>query len=134
MKKIIFINIIFYSYLNNIILPFKKITIEDFNGRKTIEDFITYNIYTNISMGSPPQIVAHFLDQTDFTFHFKKRLLSYNYSNFSKFLGDYNHLTNFWFNNKKSSTFIVNETDNFCSDVFYFYTLNNTNINVVLLV
>jgi cell division protein FtsL len=130
MKIILLINILFFSYFKNIILPFKKITIEDFNGRKTINDFITYNIYTNVSMGTPPQTVAHFLDQNDCTFHFKKRLLSHNYSKFREFLGDFNNLTNFWFKNKQSNTFIMNENDDFCSDVFYFYTLNNTKITV----
>ena len=74
---IFYINILFFSQNKNIILPFKKITIEDFNGNNTINDLITYNIYTNISMGTPPQIVAHFFDQNDFSFYFQKKMLSH---------------------------------------------------------
>ena len=129
-KIIIFVNSLFFSYFKNIILPFKKITIEDFNGRKTIDDLINFNIYTNISMGTPPQIVAHFIEQNTYTFHFKKRMLSYNYAKYSQFLGDIYNLTNFWFNNKKSTTFAFNDKENYCSDVFYFKTLNNTEIKV----
>lgn len=53
-------NILLFCKSKNIILPFRKISIENFNGNKTINDLINYNIYTNISMGTPPQIVAHF--------------------------------------------------------------------------
>ena len=83
---IIFLNSIFLIHLKNIVLPFKKITIEDFNGRKTIYDLISYHIYANITMGTPPQIVAHFIEQSEYSFHFKKRILSYNYAKSSKFL------------------------------------------------
>ena len=125
-KILLFVNIIIFNYSKNIILPFKKISIEDFNGRKTIDDLITFNIYTNISMGTPPQIVAHFIEQDDYIFNFKKRILSYNNVKSSKFLENYENLTNFWFNNKKSSTFIMDNDKGFCTDVYYFNTLNNT--------
>ena len=127
---ILLVDIIFYYHCKNIVLPFKKISIEDFNGRKTIDDLITYNIYTNISMGTPPQIVAHFIEQKDYSFHFKKRILSYNNVKSSKFLGGFENLTNFWFDRKKSSSFIIKDNDGFCSDVYYFNTLNNTKIHV----
>ena len=58
---VIILNLIFLIHSKNIVLPFKKITIEDFNGRKTIDDLISYHIYTNITMGTPHQIVAHFI-------------------------------------------------------------------------
>ena len=125
-KILLFINIIIFNNSKNIILPFKKISIEDFNGRKTIDDLITFNIYTNISMGTPPQIVAHFIEQDDYCFNFKKRILSYNNVKSSQFLENYENLTNFWFDNKQSSTFIMDNDKGFCSDVYYFITLNNT--------
>ena len=125
-KILLFVNIIIFNNSKNIILPFKKISIEDFNGRKTIDDLITFNIYTNISMGTPPQIVAHFIEQDDYCFNFKKRLLSYNNVKSSQFLENYENLTNFWFDNKKSSTFIMDNDKDFCSDIFYFTTLNST--------
>ena len=125
-KILLFLNIIIFNNSKNIILPFKKISIEDFNGRNTIDDLITFNIYTNISMGTPPQIVAHFIEQDDYCFNFKKRILSYNNVKSSQFLENYENLTNFWFNNKKSSTFKMDKDKGFCSEVYYFITLNNT--------
>ena len=125
-KLLLFLNIIIFNNSKNIILPFKKISIEDFNGRKTIDDLITFNIYTNISMGTPPQIVAHFIEQDDYCFNFKKRILSYNNVKSSQFLENYENLTNFWFDNKKSSTFKMDKDKGFCSEVYYFITLNNT--------
>ena len=113
----------------NIVLPFQKISIENFNGRKTIDDLISFYIYTNISMGTPPQIVAHFLDQKEYAFHFKKRMLSYNNRKINKFF-DLENLTNFWFDKKKSSTFIQNDNETFGSDIYYFYTLNNTKVKI----
>lgn len=129
-KIIFFFNSIFFIHLKNIVLPFKKISIEDFNGRKTINDLITYHIYTNISMGTPPQIVAHFIEQNEYSFHFKKRLLSYNYMKSSQFLGNFENLSNFWFNNSDSSSFVRNEEEGYYSDVFHFNTLNNTKIQI----
>ena len=57
-------------------------------------------------------------------------MLSYNYVKSSKFLGDFENLTNFWFTSENSSSFIMNNSEGSCSDVFYFYTLNNTKIKV----
>ena len=70
-------------------------------------------------MGTPPQIVAHFIDQTKYTFHFKKRVLSYNYGKSNKFLGNFENLTNFWFNSANSSTFIMNDDKGYYSDILF---------------
>ena len=124
--KIILIIKLFYLYqLKNIILPFQKITIEDFNGRKTINDIIAYNIFTNISIGTPPQIIAHFINQNENFFQFKKIKLSYYHAKMNKFLGDFENLTNFWFDSEKSSTFFI-DNENVCSDIYYFNSLNGT--------
>jgi len=128
-KIILFINILYFFPCKNIVLPFQKISIEDFNGRKTIDDLISFYIYTNISMGTPPQNVAHFIDQKELSFQFKKRLLSYNVYKTSKFI-DLDNLTDFWFDKEKSSTFFQNDNESFCSDIYYFNTLNNTKIKV----
>ena len=125
---IIITNILFLFQNKNIILPFQKLTIGNFNGLKTIEDLINYNIYTNISIGTPPQQVAHFIDQTHYLFHFHKKLLTYGNRDFSPFLKEYENLKNFWFEEKKSSTFSFNETTRFCTDVYYFKNLNNEEI------
>ena len=127
---IIFLKILFYICSKNIVLPFKKITIEDFNGTNTINDLITFHIYTNLSIGTPPQIVAHFIEQNDYTFHFQTKILSKNYQKSNKFQKDFYNLKNFWFNSKNSSTFILNDNNGFSSDVYYFNTLNNTKIKI----
>ena len=126
---LLFINIFFLYKSKNIVLPFNKISIEDYNGRKTIDDYINYYIYTNISMGTPIQIVSHFIFQDEYYFNFKKRQLSYNYIKSSIFLNKEN-LSSFWFDNNKSSTSIINDDEEVFSDVYYFDTLNNSIIKV----
>ena len=128
-NALLFIDILLIYNCKNIILPFNKISIEDFNGRKSIDDYINYNIYTNISMGTPIKNVSHFILKDEYYFNFKKRLLSYNYIKSSKFLNKEN-LSNFWFDNEKSSTSIINDDEEVFSDVYYFETLNNTIIKV----
>lgn len=122
-----FVNIIFCK---NIILPFKKISIEDFNGRNTINDLINYNIYTNISMGTPPQLVSHFIEQSEHSFNFDKKKLSYNHLTISNFESLYENLTNFRFKYAKSSTFSNNDNIEFFTDIYYFNTLNNSKIKI----
>jgi len=127
---ILFIGTFFLYKGKNIVLPFNKITIENFNGRKSIDDYIDYYLYTNISMGTPPQIVSHFILQSEYYFNFKKKTsLSYNFLKYSQFLNKEN-LSNFWFDNNKSSTFIINDKEEVFKDIYYFYTLNNKIIKV----
>ena len=125
---IILENIFFFFSCKNIILPFNKITIENFSGIKSIEDLISYNIYSNVSIGTPPQKVAHFIDQTDYSFQFKKKLITYGNNKFSPFLNQYESLSNFWFKEGQSSTFKQEEATGFCSDIYYFNTLNKDTI------
>ncbi len=127
----IIIEILFF-YLNckNIVLPFNKLTIGNFNGHKSIDDLITYNIYTNISIGTPPQRVAHFIDPTDYSFNFQKKLITYGNAKFAPYTSQYENLTNFWFQEKKSSTFFRNYTTGFCTDIYYFNNLNNEKIEI----
>ena len=86
---------IILSNCKNIVLPFRKLTIGYFSGLRTIDDLISYNIFTNISIGTPPQSVAHFIDPTDYSLHFKKRLITYGNNKFSPFLRQYESLDNF---------------------------------------
>ena len=125
---IILTNYFIFFHCKNIVLPFNKITIENFSGQKSIEDLISFNIFTNISIGTPPQIVAHFIDQTDYYFRFQKRLITYGNNKFSKFLKQYESLSNFWFEENKSSTFKRNDSTGFCSDIYYFNNINNEKI------
>ena len=80
-------------------------------------------------MGTPIQIVSHFIFQDEYYFNFKKRQLSYNYIKSSIFLNKEN-LSSFWFDNNKSSTSIINDDEEVFSDVYYFDTLNNSIIKV----
>ena len=127
-----------YSYNKNIVFPFKKISIEDFNDIKTINDLFSFHIYTNISMGTPPQIVAHFIDLNDYSFFFKKVLLSFNPSKYCQIQKKYENLENFWYDSKKSSTFKwdndngddEDEDEGVAKEVFYFNNLENKIIKV----
>lgn len=119
------INNIAFLNCNNIVLPFRKLTIGNFNGLKSVDDFITYNIYGNISVGTPPQTVAHFIDPTQNSFNYQRRLVTYGNNKFKPFIPQYDNLTNFWFDELKSSTFKKNDTTNFCWDVYYFNNLKN---------
>ena len=103
-------------------------TFGNFTGLKTINDLINYNTYTNISVGTPPQTVAHFIDPTNYGFQFKKKLLTYGNMKFSQFLRQYENLTNFWFEEKKSSTFKTNDETGFCTDIYYFNNINKETI------
>ena len=47
---------------------------------------------------------------------------------FSQFLRQYENLTNFWFEEKKSSTFKTNDETGFCTDIYYFNNINNETI------
>ena len=50
---IIFLIFFKIFHFKNLLFPFKKLTIEYLNKTKSISDFVHYNIYTNIEMGTP---------------------------------------------------------------------------------
>lgn len=129
-KIIHFINIFYFLHCKNIILPFNKITIEDFSQNKTINNFINYNIYSNISIGTPPQIVAHFIDQNDYWYYFKKPILSHNKNKSNKIIKEFENLTDFWFKENISSTYILDRKEGYFSDIYFFQTLNETQIKI----
>ena len=118
----------------NIVLPFKKITIGNFNGQKTLEDLINYNIYTNISIGTPPQEdTTQGTSQDDtkttiYSFNFQKKQITFGNVKFMPYIKQYEKLSNFWFNETKSSTFLSNDTTLYFSDIFYFENLNEEKI------
>ena len=124
------INILYFLDCKIIILPFNKITIENFLQNKTINDFINYNIYTNISIGTPPQIVGHFIDQDDYWYYFKKPLISHNKTKLNQIMKNYENLKDFWFIEKNSSTLYINNEEGLFSDVYYFRTLNDSIIKM----
>ena len=126
--------IIFGIYYNKtIIFPFKKISIEDFNETRTINDLFSYNIYTNISMGTPPQTVAHLFIQESFPFIYGGIHLSYNPDKYKKFEKIIENLTYFLYDKENSSTYKCHDDFHFISsDEFYFQNLNKTETKINL--
>jgi len=118
----------FFCQSKNIILPFKKFSIENLNKNKTINDLILFHIYTNISMGTPTQTVAHFIELDDFSFMYQEKFISRNDKIFSK--KDYFNLQNFWFNRIKSKSYILDVDEQICSDLYYFESLDKSIIKV----
>ena len=118
----------FFCQPKNIILPFKKFSVENLNGNKTINDLILFHIYTNITMGTPTQTVAHFLELDDFSFMYQEKYISKNDKIFSR--KDYFNLQNFWFDRRKSKSYILDVDEQICSDTYYFENLDNSIIKV----
>ena len=80
------INIIVSIYFinsKNIILPFKRVSFEKYTGIKTINDFISYDIYTDIYMGTPPQKVTHFINPQESVYQLKRHEFYYNIKKFN---------------------------------------------------
>ena len=128
-KYILFIiTLINFCYPKGIILPFKKFSIENINKNKTINDLILFHIYTNISMGTPTQIVAHFIEMDDYSFMYQEKLISKDDKKFSR--SDYFNLQNFWFERRKSSSYNLNVEEQLSSDVYYFERYNDSIIKV----
>ena len=114
----IFINILFSIILinsKNIILPFKRVSFEKFIGEKTVNDYISYNIYTDIYMGTPPQKVTHFIEPHESLFQFKKQDLEYNIKKFNNSICKIEKKLFSLYNSDNSSSYHYKEyfSDNF---------------------
>ena len=109
---IIFIN---ESLINskNIILNINRVSFQDFIGEKKIDDFINYDIYTEIKVGTPPQKVTHFIIPNDRIFQFKKIEINYNNNKFNTSITKFFEKKFFLFNSDKSSTYTGSFSDNF---------------------
>jgi len=125
--------ILFIIYLNyieqkNIALPFKKLTIEYLDEIKSISDFINFEIYTNISMGTPQKNVAHFICMSNKFFCYDKfRLQHTTNPDFDKIQKEIENSLDIFYNIHNSSTFeVVNSTFNFYSDIYHFSDLQKT--------
>ena len=118
---------IFFSFFQifknkNIVLPFKKMTIEYLNESKSIADFIDFNIYTNVTMESARRKVAHFIVKVNSLFYYGLFVLHYHGSQ------DYdktqekikNSLDLFYVPENSSSSVNVDEYLEIYSDLFYF--------------
>ena len=122
--------ILFIIYLNyfeqkNIALPFKKLTIEYFYKTKSISDFINFDIYTNISMGTPQKNVAHFICMSNKFFYYDKfRLQHTTDPDLDKIQKEIENSLDIFYNIHNSSTFeVVNSSFNFYSDIYHFFDL-----------
>ena len=122
------INVIKIFECKNVVLPFKKITIESFKNEKTIKDFISYNIYTTIEIGIEPQSVGFFLDQTEATFSVQKRLISFNSSKLKEVMKLYHNISNFWLDIHKSKEISNCYFQQICSELFHFDTFSNSKV------
>ena len=125
------INIIILLFFNNcicktIILSLKRISYEKDSGRTLIDDYINYDIYTEILMGTPSQKVTLFIEPNDSTFQFKKISLQYNNHKFKESLiTKFQENNLFLFNSTKSSTY-----KGYYSDNFILTTDNNKTIEI----
>ena len=134
-KIILFIILLYNYYGKNIVLPFKKISIGNFNEKgKTINDLLSFFIYTNITMGTPPQTCGHFIEQNPDIFFYKRIVLSYDPNKYDDNIEQkVIDKTKFWYNNDNSTTF--NKIDDYYgifSDIFYFQNLNNNQTKIEL--
>ena len=125
--------ILFIIYLNyieqkNIVLPFKKLTIEYLDEIKSISDFINFNIYTNISMGTPQKNVSHFICMSNKFFYYDKFRLQYTTNpDLDKIQKEIENSLDIFYNIHNSSTFeIINSSFNIYSDIYHFFDLQQT--------
>jgi len=122
------INNLYIFKCKNIVLPFKKITIETFKKDKTINDLISYNIFTTLEVGIDPQLVAFLIDQNEASFYLRERLISFNSTKLNEVKKLYYNMSNFWFDKFKSQEIKRCDFYQFCSEFFYFNTSNNTRV------
>jgi len=97
----------------NIILNINRVSFQNFIGEKKIDDYINYDIYTEIKVGTPPQKVTHFIIPNDRIFQFKKIEINYNDNKFNNSVTKFFENQFFLFNSDKSSTYLGYFSDNF---------------------
>ena len=123
---IIFFSSLIYFECKNIFFPFKKMTVEYFKETKTISDFIDFNIYTLITIGTPKKSVAHFITKSGTLFSFTKLKICYHSTPDYDLVKDkIEKYINIFYNTSESSS--IEEIDSYSgihSDVFYLSDLN----------
>ena len=100
----------------NIILNINRVSFENFIGENKVDDFINYDLFTEIEVGTPPQKVTHFIDSNDRIFQFKKTEIRYNSNKFNNSVSKFFENRFFLFNSSKSSSYIGSFSDNFIFD------------------
>ena len=111
---------LFLIHSKDIFLPFNRVSFEKFIGHKIIDDYINYDIYTEILMGTPPQKVTHFIEPNDSIFQFKRRFLQYNEKKFNSSIAQIESDIFSSFDSEKSLTFM-----GYYSETFIFNTDNS---------
>ena len=111
----------------NLCFPFKKLTIEYLNKTKSISDFINFNIYSNISMGTPKKSVAHFITKADQLFYYNKlRLHSHSSIEYNEIQNKIENSINIYYMPGDSSSFeTIDRYYQVFLDEYIFYDLNN---------
>ena len=107
------------SFINSkiIILKINKVSFQDIVGENKIDDFINYDIYTKIKVGTPPQKVTHFIVPNDKIFQFKNLDINYNTHKFNNSIKQFLDSQLFLFDSYKSSSFKSSFSDNFIFDI-----------------
>ena len=125
---ILFIIYLNYAEQKNIALPFKKLTIEYFEETKSISDFINFNIYSNISMGTPQKNVAHFICMSNRFFCYDKFRIQHTKSpDLDKIEKEIENSLDIFYNIHNSSTFVIIDSSlKFYSEIYHFYDLKQT--------
>ena len=128
-----------YSYLNNktVVLPFSKLSVSNIANNNEIEKIISgmisYNIYTKIEIGTPPQTVAHFIEPTANFFEYKFKSISYINDSSLDYENIYKSKQNFFYSENSSSTFHNHSDDpRAYTDIIYFNESIKTNISFVI--
>ena len=131
---ILFIVCLNYNEQKNMPLPFKKLTIEYLNETKSIYDFIDFEIYTNISMGTPKKNVAYFIYKSNRQFYYNYFKLPHPTNEYlDKIEKQIENSLDICYNIYNSSTFKkVDASSNLYSDIFHFYDLKQTEKNFEL--
>ena len=116
----------------NLLFPFKKLTIEYLNSTKSISDFIDFNIYTNITMGTPSKNVGHFINNADNLFYYSSLALHYTgRQDYEKIQKEIENSISFYYFAKESSSHIeIDDYDGLYSDTYLLYDLNQEEKNV----
>ena len=110
----------------NLVFPFKKLTIEYLNESKTISDFIDFNMYTNISMGTPQKRVGHFITKSDKSFYYDTLQLQYHasseYERIQKEIE--NSIDIYYYSPNSTSIDEIDDYYGFYSEYYYMYDLD----------
>ena len=114
-----------------LVFPFKKLTIEYLITTKSISDFINFHIYTNISIGTPKKSVAHFITSIGQSFSYDTMHLHYRGGKVNNIMQkEIEKSLDIFYFPENSSTFEQNDiNENLYSDIYYFYNLNEDEIN-----